>query len=949
MDVPTEPDPGGAGAAKTRISFDGWPVDGRISRGPSRDLEATGSFATDEPSTPADARFGDYELGRELGRGGMGVVYEARHVGLNRSVALKMVRSDVLGGAAEIQRFRIEAAALALLDHPRIVPVYEAGEAGGQGYLAMKLVAGGNLADRLDRYFNDPRAAAELAAEVAEAVHHAHSRGILHRDLKPANILVDDDGLPLVTDFGLAKRFDDDSAMTISGALLGTPAFMSPEQAAGRSASITTSTDVYGLGTILYSMLAGRPPLLGEDVMEVLDAIRSREPERPSRHNPSVPRDLDTITLKCLEKDPRRRYATAHALAADLRAWLGSRPIAARRVGAAERAWLWCRRRPAVAALAAAAMLAAVGGAAAVMLVQARANAGLRDSNARERRQFDLAMDAVGALRRKVADEPLLKESQFAPLRAELLHEAADFYGRLEAMLRGRDDPGSLAALAGAYYELGDLTEQTGSKAEALAFHEKALEIRRASSLDGDEDGPLDLARSLVATARLGAAVGEAGTSDARLREAARLASGGAGVAAADVQADALEEIARLGIPASRLDEARAAFDEALAVRRRAAGAAPGSPGLRERLASLATSYGEFELLAGRPAEAGSLFDEAETVLASLALSDPDDVGLRSALAGVLIERGALSGQFFGRPRESLPSLMEARRLLTGLLAERPALVAPRLLLVDCDSWRFLACWNLGRMDDALAAADDLAATAAELIRVDPSTAVHRSHEAAGLTGRALVLSRTGRNAEALPLFERAAREFEAVADAAPSLPGHRFMSISALVNVANELRLLGRPREALPVCDRAAAVAAEFLGDRESLLLIQMHLGETLRQLAEVRLACGDAAAAAESARRAVEILSDPPPKVVQACYERGAALAVLAGLARTPGSGVDPEEGPPAALAAVAMVRRIYDLGFRNTSALRSETAFSPLRDRPDYRAILADMEFPDDPFGP
>ncbi|OJW22696.1 MAG: hypothetical protein BGO49_01595 [Planctomycetales bacterium 71-10] len=949
MDEPTEPDPGGARAAKTRISFDGWPVDGRISRVLSGGLDATGAFTTAEPAAPAGERFGDYELGRELGRGGMGVVYEARHVGLNRSVALKVVDSGLLAGAAEIQRFRIEAAALARLDHPRIVPIYEAGEADGRGYLAMRLVAGGNLADRLARYLGDPRAAAELAAEVAEAVHHAHSRGVLHRDLKPANILVDDDGLPLVSDFGLAKQFDDDSAMTISGALLGTPAFMSPEQAAGRSAAITTATDVYGLGTILYSMLAGRPPLLGGDVMEVLDAVRLREPERPSRHNRVVPRDLDTIALKCLEKDPRRRYATAHALAADLRAWLGSRPIAARRVGAAERAWLWCRRRPAVAALAAAAMLATVGGATAVMLVQARANAGLRESNARERRQFDLAMDAVGALRRKVADEPLLKESQFAPLRAGLLREAADFYARLEGMLRGRDDSGSLAALAGAYYELGDLTEQTGSKDEALAFHEKALKIRRELPRGGDEDGPLDLARSLVATARLGAAVGDAGRSDARLREAARLASGATGGAAADVQAEALEEIAELGIPAARLDEARAAYGEALAIRRRAAEAAPGAVGLRERLASLATSYGEFELLAGRPADAAALFDEAETVLGTLARSNPDDVGFRTARAGVLIKRGALSGQFLGRPRESLPSLMEARRLLSGLLAERPALVAPRPMLADCDSWRFLACWNLGRMDDALAAADDLAATAAELIRIDPRTAVHRSHEAAGLTGRALVLSRTGRNAEALPLFERAAREFEAVADAAPSLPGYRFMNISALVNVANELRLLGRPREALPVCERAAAVAGDFLDDRGSLLLVPMHLGESLRQLAEVRLACGDPAAAAESARRAVEILSEPPPQVVQACYERAAALAVLAGLARTPGSGVAPEEGPPAALAAVAMLRRVYDLGFRNTSALRSETAFAPLRDRPDYRAILADMEFPDDPFAP
>ena len=197
----------------------------------------------------------------------------------------------------------------------------------------MKLVPGGSLAPLLDRYKDDPKAAAALVAEAAEAVAHAHMRGILHRDLKPANILVDDEGHPHVTDFGLAKRIEADVEFTASGAILGTPAYMTPEQATGRRGSITTATDVYGLGAVLYALLTGQAPFGGDSVVETLDAVRNTPPEPPTRLNARVPRDLETICLKCLEKDPRRRYATAQALADDLRAWLDSRPIAARRGG----------------------------------------------------------------------------------------------------------------------------------------------------------------------------------------------------------------------------------------------------------------------------------------------------------------------------------------------------------------------------------------------------------------------------------------------------------------------------------------------------------------------------------------------------------------------------------------------------------------------------------------
>ena len=290
--------------------------------------------------------FGDFELIRELGRGGMGIVYKAHQVSLNRLVALKMIKLAALASDDERRRFQNEAEAVATLDHPHIVPILEVGNYDGQRYFTTKLIGGTSLNQKLTDYVAEPRSAAKLLKQVAEAVHHAHQRGILHRDLKPANVLLDERGEPFVTDFGLAKRLEGDSALTLSGAIMGTPAYMAPEQASGRRGAVTTASDVYGLGAILYAVLTGRAPCGGDSVEETLEQVRNSAPSPPSKINPRVPRDLETICLKCLEKDPARRYASAQALADDLGRYLADEPITARPTGALERGWLWCKRNP---------------------------------------------------------------------------------------------------------------------------------------------------------------------------------------------------------------------------------------------------------------------------------------------------------------------------------------------------------------------------------------------------------------------------------------------------------------------------------------------------------------------------------------------------------------------------------------------------------------------------
>ena len=252
----------------------------------------------------------------------MGVVLKAHQVALNRTVALKVVKSGRFASEAELIRFQTEAEAVAQLDHPHIVPIYEVGQCRGQHFFSMKLVNGTSLDRRLEEFARDPHASARLVATVAQAVHHAHQRGILHRDLKPANVLVDEKGEPHVTDFGLAKRLDGSQEATQSGALLGTPSYMSPEQASGSRGAISTSTDVYGLGTILYALLAGRAPFAGTTLVDTLEMVRNQTPEPPTLLNSRVPRDLEIICLKCLEKEPQRRYQSALALADDLERWL---------------------------------------------------------------------------------------------------------------------------------------------------------------------------------------------------------------------------------------------------------------------------------------------------------------------------------------------------------------------------------------------------------------------------------------------------------------------------------------------------------------------------------------------------------------------------------------------------------------------------------------------------
>jgi eukaryotic-like serine/threonine-protein kinase len=415
--------------------------------------------------------FGDYELLGEIGRGGMGVVYKARQLSLDRVVALKMILAGQLAGEAAIKRFHAEARAAAALDHPGIVPVFEIGEHAGQHFFSMGYVDGEALSAKLTAGPLPPRQAADLTREIAKAVAYAHEHGVIHRDLKPANILLDNFDKPRITDFGLAKLIHDDRHLTASGQILGTPSYMSPEQAGGRTDELGPPADIYSLGAILYCLLTGRPPFQSANPMDILLQVMEKEPLSPDALSPDVPKDLDTICMKCLQKESGRRYQTAPELVDELGRYLRGEPIIARPIGRLERAWRWCQSNPVMAVLAASAVFSLVAGTLVSVIfalkahreaVDATVARGIAEQNERtasaESRRAD--ENAASAVRQRDRATKQLYLNELASAQREWeLNDVSAAWNHLKACpmdLRGWEHGYLVSQFAGGRLELDD-------------------------------------------------------------------------------------------------------------------------------------------------------------------------------------------------------------------------------------------------------------------------------------------------------------------------------------------------------------------------------------------------------------------------------------------------------------------------------------------------------------
>ena len=471
-----------------------------------------------------------YEVLGELGRGGMGVVYKARELRLNRVVALKMILAGNHASPDACKRFLAEAESVGRLHHPHIVQIFAFGDSDGRPFFAMEFVAGGSLAERLDGTPRHPQDTARLVETLARAIHEAHRLGIVHRDLKPANILLTPEGVPKIADFGLAKWLDTENATSRTQVIVGSPSYMAPEQAGQSSTPVGPAADVYSLGAILYELLAGRPPFQAATVLETLTQVRLDEPIAPSRLRPKLPRDLGTICLKCLEKEPVRRYASAIDLADDLKRFEAGQTIRARPVGYPERLLRWCRREPLIASLA----VALTAGLAGVAMQWVRAESHLKDALYQQslaedsrRRQFDTnkslqaanvaertarnraqnrfnaAMKALREFESITNDAALLQEPQFEALRGKLLRKTLGFYRELQTSLEEDASSESRLQLSVAYSQIASVSWELGLQAEALASHRQALALVEQMAVAAPDDRALE---ALLATcyARIG-------------------------------------------------------------------------------------------------------------------------------------------------------------------------------------------------------------------------------------------------------------------------------------------------------------------------------------------------------------------------------------------------------------------------------------------------------------
>ena len=853
-----------------------------------------------------------YEILGVLGRGGMGVVYKARQVGLKRLVALKMVAAGVLAEPQELARFRAEAEAAAALQHPNIVPIYEVAEHQGQPYFAMELIEGGSLAQAVGRE-EAPRCVAELVETLARAIHYAHGRGIVHRDLKPANILlrkseiqdpkseIDDpsgvsdfgfrisDFTPKVTDFGLAKRLAGETAGTQTGVILGTPSYMAPEQAAGRTRDIGPATDVYALGAILYEMLLGRPPFQGETPLETLQQVREREAVPPRRLRPAVPRDLETICLKCLQKEPGRRYASAQALAEDLRRFVNGEPVLARPVGAWERGMKWARRRPLAAALVLVSLLAVAGLlVGTVWIEEARrqadreaAQARLQEQKARENYEraeysYRLARTSMESCLAEIRKDPRFQEGPLESVPKLLLQAELKFYEQFAAQ-RG-DEPAFKAERAEAYLNLSRITRELEGEQNGLAPLRRAIELF------------VELARDHPANP--------------------------------DYQAKLAESQLHLGLThkySGRFEEAEQAFGDALGVIKPLTEKYPEDGRYQSHTANILISQGILYSNTRRRPDAEKVWSQALVLLKGLTAKYPADAGHAFILAECLCNLSNLYS-YTDRLPEAIQTHQQGLEIVQALAAQHPD--DPKY-----PAWIGVAYSNLNltyqrarRFPEAGQALRDAVALWKRLVDQHPTVLKYARGLAMARGMQASFIRDTGSAEDAIPRFTEALADLEKAAGKA--------VQENSIRNVLRDLYVArARTFDQLERFDAALADWGRAIGLDSGRMTATLRLNRagTLARQGEHARATAEADAVANGAQ-----LSPPNLYNVAVVYSLSAAAV--------PDDSALKERY---AACAVRFLRQAFTKGVVNVDLVKTQPFLEAVRRRDDFQQLLRELE--------
>jgi eukaryotic-like serine/threonine-protein kinase len=912
-----------------------------------------------------------FRILRPHAKGGLGAVFVALDSELNREVALKQILEKHADDPVGRQRFVAEAQITGGLEHPGVVPVYGLGtDAGGRPYYAMRFIKGDSLKEVIDVFHGHAniRPIATLAGkrpgggatgvpdgsrdlefrkllvrflDVCNAIDYAHSRGVIHRDLKPANIIVGKHGETLVVDWGLAKavgRADPSvgeqtlapsssgSSETQRGSALGTPAYMSPEQARGDLAKLGPRSDVYSLGATLYCLLTGKPPFGGDDVGVILHAVEEGRFPRPSQHDPSIDLALERVCVKAMATRPDDRYPTPKALAEDLERWMADEPVTAWQEPLVRRARRWARRnRSAVTALAAS-VLFTLAGTAVVLGVQTQANGrlqlantklaiangritkvnlDLKSANEREKQRFKLAMAAINLFHGEVSEDLLLKEKKFEGLRTKLLKGAADFYGRLEDLLKDQSDRESRAALGKAYDELGELTSKIGDQTAALGVYGKSLAVRRVlmSEPGADVVSKLDVAQSLNAAGWLQRSMGDMPAALASFAEARSLAEeaasqGGAADQAQGVLGTAEHRTAYTLVEADDMARARASYGRALLIRQKLADANPGVAQFQQDLGSSHNNIGWLLSRTGETAEAQAAYDKALLIRQKLADANPSVTQFQQELAFTHDNIGHLRSQ-------------------------------------------------AGDRDGARAAYGQALLIRQKLADANPSVTWFQADVAKSLLSMGWLLLQSGRPEEAVDYFSREEVIWKSLAATDRTVPEYINNLANCQTNMATLLLRLGRPSEARARCEQSVALREVLVSDHPNLPRYRKELAETLLRFGQVRQAEQDFAGASANWRRACALFEAIPNLDSENVFFHARCHSLLSTMAGLPGTNVSPGEGRSEAEKAMDLLKDAIALGYRSPDSYRTESALDPLRDRPDFHALMMDLEIPNDPF--
>jgi eukaryotic-like serine/threonine-protein kinase len=800
-------------------------------------------------STPARAGADRFQVIKQHASGGLGVVYLARDAELNRDVALKRIKNSHADDPVSRQRFLLEAEVTGGLEHPGIVPVYGLGTSpDGRLYYAMRFIRGDSLADAIATFHTDVEYKTDPGArslelrkllrrflDLCNTIEYAHGRGVLHRDIKPDNVMVGRYGETLVVDWGIAKvtgRSDPSRSggerplaptsiggetETLAGTAIGTPAFMSPEQAAGDVESLGPASDVYSLGATLYVILTGRPAFTGRELKTVLRAVREGTFPPPREVGRSVDRALEAVCLKAMALQPEMRYPSAQALADDVERWMADEPVTALPEPFRQRARRWARRNRTAVTSGAVAVAVAIVGLAVVLAVEARANRDLRAANGQIQARFALASRAIRTFYTGVSEDLLLRQSEFQTLRHNLLGSAREFYIELEKLLEGRPDRESRVALARTFYDLGELTSKIGAKPDALTAHGRALQLREALAAgpEATSESIADVGRSKLAIGLLERDLGRLDASEANLASGRELLERLAAKPAIDPEiefdlAAGYYTLGRLQEDNGQSKAAMAAHERARDLRDRLVHAAPSNPSYRAKLAESLHELGFLYNVADRTAEALAVANQARKLREALVTLDPKSETYRHELA--------FSDSLLGDILKKTGATDEALKALARAVAERETLVGDAPTNTEFQNRLAQSNYHLaelrsqtGDVPGALKAYARARALWEALVKADPLVPTYQSDLVAVLVSSGSELASAGRTQDALRAFEEGRATLDAMVKAHPTVT--RYQSNLALIHVriANFLDETGRLADARQAYLHARALQAKL------------------------------------------------------------------------------------------------------------------------------------------